>query len=1841
MKIQKLFILLFCLGVIFQSCKKGRADEFNLSNPKLYSEYITSFSAGVISTKDPIDIGIQKNWGNWQPNQEIDKKYISTTPSIDGKLYYLPNNVLRFIPEKRLEQNQKINVVFRLGEVTKVEDQLEEFSFMVMTTPQVFAVELLDFQSADNNTYALNGNIVSSDWITVKQLNSLLEIKQNNKKLPFKIIGKDTDEAKDFSFIINQITRGTSISDLEFTLNGKPINVEQKLTLTEKVPVTDVNTAFKVRAIDDEGESFWINFSNPIKKNQDFSGLVQVEKHSGNLTFTTEGNLLKVFSDVPFQDEHTINVYAGIEDINGEKTPTTSTFTLKFGIQKPEVKIIKSGTILPSSENLKINFQATTLKAVDVKVYKIYENNILQFLQENSLNGKYSLAKVADPVATTTIQLTNPNPKALLKWNSYALDLASIIYPDPGAIYRVELSFKKSYSLYNCTANNDNNGEEEEETTDIVEEEDSTNEGEYNDYEDYYYYDYDWEQKDNPCDNSYYYYREKAATNVLATDLGVIGKRGNDNNYFFAVNDLLTTEPVQGATIEIYSFQQQLLATLTTDKEGIATHRLDKKQGVFAIVKKDKNTTYLKLDAANALSMSNYDVDGQTLQKGLKGFIYGERGVWRPGDNIYLGFILDDASNPIPVEHPITVTLKDPFGKIVEQEVEKKNVANHYRFILKTSEEAPTGNWEAMISVGGAKFYKQIKVETIKPNRLKVKNNIDGKLIAAGTQATTLNYNVQWLQGTIARNLKADVQLKLIPQATTFEGYAKYSFSNNLSTSSTEETNVYNGRTDENGNFSFRINTSSTPENSGMLKAILTTKVYENGGDFSTDVSVATYSPYSQYTGIKVSDANKYGYYETAKPIGINFVTLSERGNPVSGTIKVDIYKNNRGWWWDDNSYGISSYSASNYYTLYNSFNLTTKSNGTTNYTLNIPEEDWGRYEIVTTNLESGHISSSSIYVDWSYYSTRSKNTTGKEATILSIATDKTDYNINEKAKISFPSSEGGRALISVENGSSVVETHWVKTAKGETVFDLPITAAMAPNVYINITMIQPHATTINNSPIRLYGVVPINVYNKATKLEPTISMPDKLKPEQKFTVQVKEKAGQKMTYTLAIVEDGLLDLTRYKTPKPWTSFYSKNALGVRTWDIYDDVIGAYGGAINQVFSIGGDEDLGAGQVKKANRFKPVVIFQGPFTIEAGKTGTHEIALPKYIGSVRVMVVASNTAEKAYGTAEKTVKVNNPLMILGSLPRRAIPGEKVTLPVTVFTMEKHVKNVTLRVKTDDKFQLTSSATQSLTFTEPDEKIAYFELDVLQKTGISKIQIEATSGNEKATYEVELDVINPNPITVKSESVVLEPNSSKTVSWDRFGVTGTNTANIEVSTFPGINLTNRLNYLINYPHGCSEQVTSGAFPQLYLTDFMDLTEKQKKNIQNNVNAGIQKLADRQLSDGSFTYWSGSRYYDDWSTSYVGHFYLEAEKKGYVLPIGSKANWLSFQQKAARQWKFENRYGNDFAQAYRLYTLALAGSPDLASMNRLRETKGISNDSKLRLAAAYALAGQKDAAQKLSSNIVLDNVENYTYYGSYERNLAMALETLIVSNINPTRMHEYAIELANNLSSDRWMSTQTTAFGLNAIAQYAKKNKSSKTVNVSYSFNGATKTLTSKRNYAEAMLTPIASNNIVEFTNNTAGTVYTRVAYSGVLPIGEEYIEESKLSIRSVFHNNGTIINPSTITQGTEFICDITITNTSQKGVENIALSHIIPSGWEIVNLRYTDAGGVNNQVDHTDIRDDRTQFYFTLGGNSSKTLRVVLNASYLGRYYMPGMFANAMYDNSYRVRTAGQWIEVVR
>ncbi|MFT7119090.1 MAG: hypothetical protein ACI9LF_001477, partial [Flavobacteriales bacterium] len=1277
--------------------------------------------------------------------------------------------------------------------------------------------------------------------------------------------------------------------------------------------------------------------------------------------------------------------------------------------------------------------------------------------------------------------------------------------------------------------------------------------------------------------------------------------------------------------------------------EGLLDIRPDK-PAFFAKVTYNNEHGYVKLDDGNALSVSKFDTSGKRLQKGIKGYIYGERGVWRPGDHIYLTFMLNDTDNKLPNGHPIKLELRDPNGKITHSEVQKNGLNNFYQFDLTTDDAAPTGNWNAKIEVGGVAFNKMLKIETIKPNRLKVQLDFDEEIIKSG-QNVKGSLNAMWLHGAIAKGLKASVTAKYYATTTQFKKYDSYVFDDPSRYFDLQESEVFDGNLDQNGDARFNFEPQMDSQAPGMLKASFLTKVYEKGGDFSTNVTTKTYSPYDTYVGIDVPLGDKQrGMLLTDTEHNFDVVTLNQSGTPkATKNLEVKVYKVSWRWWWQSQAGSLSRYEASEYRQEVYSNTINTNSSGKGNFKFQLKYPEWGRYLVRVYDPASGHSAGKIIYVDWPGWAGKSRKVDPEMASMLIFNADKKTYKVGENAKITFPSSDGGRALITVENGTEVLDAQWAETKDKQTQVNIPLLDPYVPNVYVHITYLQPHAQTANDLPLRMYGVIPLLVENAATHLEPEIQMPKELAPKTSAEITVSEKNNTAMTYTLAVVDEGLLDLTNFKTPDAWDSFFAREALGVKTWDVFDDVIGAYGGRIDAAFAIGGDGTAAASKAKKANRFQPMVIHLGPFTLKPGEKKTHTIAIPQYVGSVRTMVVAGNDRKEAYGSAEIATPVRKALMMLASLPRKLSPGETVKLPVTVFAMDDKVKDVKVTLKSSPFFELLNGKTQQLKFSETGDQIAYFDVKVKKATGIAKLKLSANGNGETAVYETEIDVVNPNPYSTISEKAMLKPGETATISIQPFGTKGSNASTLTFSSLPAMDLGRRLNYLIRYPHGCVEQTTSAAFPQLHLSSVVDLNGNQQKQISYNIKQAINKLGYYQKANGGFSYWPGGGSVNDWGTTYAGHFMIEAEKAGYTVPISFKSNWIAYQKRVAKQWRYNDH--NDLYQSYRLYTLAVAGAPDLSSMNRLRESANLSNDSKLRLAVAYALVGQNKAAEELLKKSNIDfqpSSYDYRTYGSPQRNRAMALETYTIMK-KEERARQLMEELARNLDSDRYYNTQALAYSFIAISKYVQ-HVGGKGVNVDYIFKAKTNSISSAKSIANRDIDIDENPTTVTVKNKGDNTIFITNAITGKLPVGSEKAAQSKLSATMNYvDKDGNAVNVSKLNQGTEITAVTTITNTTGSRIEDVALTQILSSGWEIVNTRFTDYGEekINTSIEYTDIRDDRVNYYFDLKAKETLTFKTTINASYLGTYYLPGLQCEAMYDADYIVRNKGQWIEVVR
>ncbi|MCP4977104.1 MAG: hypothetical protein GY931_13170, partial [Maribacter sp.] len=268
-------------------------------------------------------------------------------------------------------------------------------------------------------------------------------------------------------------------------------------------------------------------------------------------------------------------------------------------------------------------------------------------------------------------------------------------------------------------------------------------------------------------------------------------------------------------------------------------------------------------------------------------------------------------------------------------------------------------------------------------------------------------------------------------------------------------------------------------------------------------------------------------------------------------------------------------------------------------------------------------------------------------------------------------------------------------------------------------------------------------------------------------------------------------------------------------------------------------------------------------------------------------------------------------------------------------------------------------------------------------------------------------------------------------------------------------------------------------------------------------------------------------------------------------------------------------------------------------------------------------------------------NYHTYGSESRNRAMALETLVLMK-DKAKAQEMAKTVAQRLSEKQWMSTQSTAYSLLAMAKFVEM-VGGRGIKAKINVNGTSKEVHTAKTMANRELKIKDGNNSITITNSEQSTLYVSVLNNGILPVGEEKQVERNLMVSAVYKGrDGSRMDVSKIRQGTDFVAEVTLTNTTANKIENVALMEIFPSGWEIVNTRFTDFGEfAQNKVDHTDIRDDRANFYFDMNKNETKTLRVLLNASYLGQYYLPGVQAEAMYDNDYETRSKGKWIEVVQ
>ncbi len=704
-------------------------------------------------------------------------------------------------PESELAPNTEYRVQVLAKGLEGMPAETKPFEFAVKTFEVNFDVKNygLDVEYEHEEVMTLRGSINTADSENREKLEKILIAELDGKPVPIQWTGGE----RQYGFTIPNIPRRKQEQQLVLRWDGAPLGLTTKGEGTTRVPALDEFAVTQADAVQVNNQrQIQLKFSDAIDTRQDLKGMVRLS--SGEFTTSIQNNQLTLYVNEDVVGKVTVTLEPQIHSRAGNELTGTREFELEFTNTKPQVRFVGNGVILPDATTLSVPFEAVSARAVQVTAVQVFEPNIPQFLQVNSLSGYSELGRVGRVLWRKSIPLTAQVPG---KWSRYSLDVTDLMRKHPGGLFQLKLSLSPRDALYECAGQTaDDTAESEPSSADDA---DSYNAEENNSAWNYYEEgDYDgevvWAEREDPCKPAYYRYGQniRAQRNLLASNIGLIAKRGAKGKLLVVATALDSSKPMSGVAINAISFQNQVIASGRTGGDG--TLELDLRAQPFALIADDNGRKgYLKVAQGVALPASHFDVGGETVVNGLKGYLYGDRGVWRPGDTIYLTFALQDRTKTLPANHPVTLELRNPRGQLVQTLTNTTPVGQFYAFELKTAADAPTGDWNATAMIGGATFGKSLKVETVMPNRLKIELGFDGSQgdqDVLASKPLRARLSSQWLSGATAANLRANVEVRLSPGATRFKTFTDYAFDDPARGFSGSPITVFDGELDAEGN---------------------------------------------------------------------------------------------------------------------------------------------------------------------------------------------------------------------------------------------------------------------------------------------------------------------------------------------------------------------------------------------------------------------------------------------------------------------------------------------------------------------------------------------------------------------------------------------------------------------------------------------------------------------------------------------------------------------------------------------------------------------------------------------------------------------------------------------------------------------------------------------------------------------------------------------------------------------------------------------------------------------------------------------------------------------------------
>ena len=1783
-------------------------------------------------------------------------KGIKVTPELIGEWTWYSENQLKFTPKQDWPAGQEYSVSFDTA-IFKTDIKLSDDEHVFKTPRFNLTLSSLAFyQDPKTKSHKVIATLKASHPTNIDSIKSKLKLTQSLTKNSKSSVAEykfdvTYDKHQREIYITSEPVR---IQDTEsymyLTLDGgvKPVAGSSKTvtSIEESVLIPSVNSFFRVntanmllvRNTEDEPEQTLIlDFTAAIAAQDVISKTTAYvlpkttangeDKYWSSPREVTHAVLEKsqkikltvipaaqdstklhsfVF-DAPENRQVYVHIDAGLKSASDFIMTNAYDSILNTPMYPTEVKIMSDGALLSKNGDHKLSFLTRGVKAIHVKVGKVHADQINHLVSQTrgditnpEFNSYYFTEENISTVSTRQIKLKTEHPKKAVY---SSLDLSDNYNDSLG----LGLFFVDAQAL-------------------------------------------------NTQDNYVYGPNEKRL--ILITDLGLLVKNNADGSHDVFVQSIETGNPVAHATVSLLGKNGLVVLDSKTDAKGhasfpITTWFTQEQTPVAFVVETKSDASFIPYNRhARMINYSRFDTGG--VSSGYQGsnqidaFVFSDRGIYRPGDTVNLATIVKQSDFSKLGDIPLELEITDPKGATVFNKRVRLNKYGLLDFNFATEHSSATGTYYVSVQLVKNNRRDQLgstsfKVEEFVPDRLKINSKFSvsstkGWVSAAEFKALV---SLENLFGTPAQNRRITADLRLTPAGFYFSEHKDYVFSDpNSGDQNIRQTNesLDETKTDNEGKAEFNIDL--TRYEAGTYQLNFAVQGYEEGGGRSVRANSAMLvSPVKQLVGYKTD--GDLSYISKKSKRVVRFININSDAELVARDgLSLNLIEQQYVSTLVQQSNGTYKYQSVQKNKQFTTDAFYISEDGTD---FILPTDEPGDYLAELVDSQGNTVSRVSFTV------TGTGNLAGKleKNAELQLQLNKKDYKPGETIEMSIVAPYTGSGLITIET-NKVHAFKWFSSKTTSSIQTITLPKGIEGNAYINVSFVRSlESREIFTSPLS-YAVKPFVIDRSKREIKLDVNIPDKVKPGDDLVISYSASKPSRML--IFAIDEGILQVAQYQTPKPLNHFLQKRALEVGTMQIVDLILPDFQLVRELASAGGGYAGLMASsfESKQLNPFsrkveKPVAFWSGILTPDT-KSKELTFTIPDtFAGQLRVMAVAVN--DNGVGVKQSTTLVKGPFVLTPNVLTTVAPGDEFDITLGVAnTVEDSGKQLSIAVKAleSDNLEILSDAQLTLNIDENAEDTLTFRVKVLDKLGAASITFTAASGEHVSQRTATLS-IRPAVAFVSSFDSGFTESGKQHLTVPRKLYSSLAQGSITASKSPLALVDGLISYLDNFPHMCTEQVVSSVFPVLdYLEHPSYMGNVSEKHSR--INNLIDTLRKRQLPDGRFMLWPGNTSASIYSSLYVMHFLLDAKEAGVAIPNDM---WdMGFE--GVRNIASGLLATNNRNRAYAIYLLTRQGEvttnylSDLEKSFNADSTKAWQQDiSSAFMGATYQLMRASDKAHALIDGYKIGDDTQSVTWGPYDSRLAHDGQYIyLLSKHFPERLKRLTkddlLNVVEPIFEGRY-NTLSSAWSVLAMSAYSNvvllATQSDDVKIKATTQKGTTETLTvTNAPYPKAsFLTDVEQLDILAaprsfYMMSQAGfdTHLPQQALSNGLEVTREYQDDSGKNVSSVV-------------QGAELNVVLRVRSTTGKNISDVAIIDLLPGGFEI--LRDSVRNKYNHwQSEYTDIREDRVIFYGDFGDMMTElTYKVKVTAA--GRFVVPPVYAESMYDLSVKAHSQSGHVDV--